>query len=135
MIFLDTNILLYSISTAAAEQAKRATAIELLERTDVVLSVQVLQEFYVQSTRPTRSNPLDHSLAEGLAETWLRFEVVPADISLYQRALTLKARYQWSYWDAAIVAAALQAECTELLSEDLQHGQQVGLLTITNPFV
>jgi predicted nucleic acid-binding protein len=56
--FLDTNILLYSISRSPAETSKRDRAIELLERDDGALSVQVLQEFYVQATRSTRPDPL-----------------------------------------------------------------------------
>ena len=64
--FLDTNILLYSISSAADEAAKRHRALALLDRDDCVISVQVLQEFYVQATRSSRSDPLSHNLAAGL---------------------------------------------------------------------
>jgi len=73
--FLDTNILLYSISTDRTEVAKRECAIRLLERDDIGLSVQVLGEFYVQATRPTRRDALTHEIAAGLIEAWLRFPV------------------------------------------------------------
>jgi predicted nucleic acid-binding protein len=66
--FLDTNILLYSISTDPTEAAKRAIAIALLEADDVALSVQVLQEFYVQATRPTRPDAV--ASAEVRAAGW-----------------------------------------------------------------
>jgi hypothetical protein len=79
--FLDTNVLLYSISRGSAEAAKRKRAITLLERDDVAVSVRVLQEFYVQATRPTRSDRLQHDIAAGLIPgsspgiAWLRFPV------------------------------------------------------------
>ena len=64
--FLDTNILLYSISRNPADALKRELAIALLDRDDGALSVQVLQEFYVQATRATRPRPLPHETAVGL---------------------------------------------------------------------
>ena len=73
--FVDTNILLYSISRDPAESAKRDIAIAMLDEEDLVLSVQVLQEFYVQATRSTRLDALTHDIAVGLIRTWLRFEV------------------------------------------------------------
>src|SRR5438445_8757278 len=104
--FIDTNILLYSISTDPAESRKRDTAIALLEDDDLGLSVQVLQEFYVQATRPTRNYALDHEIAVGLIRTWLRFEVQEMTLPVMLNALDIKATHQLSYWDAAIVAAA-----------------------------
>lgn len=62
-VFFDTNVLLYSISSEPAEQQKKAAALKLLGRTDAGLSVQVLQEFYVEATRPTRADCLSHELA------------------------------------------------------------------------
>jgi len=70
--FLDTNVLLYSISRANDEARKRERAIALLEQEDCGLSVQVLQEFYVQATRATRADALPHDLAAGLIRAWLR---------------------------------------------------------------
>ena len=70
--FLDTNTVLYSISRDPSEASKRERAINLLERDDGALSVQVLQEFYVQATRPTRPDPLPHDITAGVIATWLR---------------------------------------------------------------
>ena len=56
-------------------------------------------------------------------------------INLYQRGLALQSRYKLSYYDALIVAAALESGCKRLLSEDLQHGLKVEKLVITNPFL
>ena len=132
--FLDTNVLLYSISTVEGERAKRDIARELLDRDDNVLSVQVLQEFYVQSTRATRTDALSHDLAVGLVRTWLRFPVQPITVDVLQLALDLKARHAWSYWDSAVVAASQVAGCSELMTEDLEAGQQVSGVTIRDPF-
>jgi predicted nucleic acid-binding protein len=56
-------------------------------------------------------------------------------IRLYQRALDIQARYHYGFYDALIIAAALDAGCTRLYSEDLQHGQRIERLTIENPFL
>ncbi len=135
LCFLDTNILLYSISRAPAEAAKRERAIALLDRDDAALSVQVLQEFYVQATRPTRPDPISHDLATGLIRTWMRFRVQDNTVAVMTNALRLKAACGFSYWDSAVVAAALALGCRELFSEDMSHGRSFEGLTILNPFL
>jgi predicted nucleic acid-binding protein len=132
--FLDANILLYSISPAQPEAAKRERAIGLLDADDNALSVQVLQEFYVQATRPTRPDALPHDIAAGLIRTWLRFRVQEITVPVMTDALRIKATYTLSYWDAAIVAAARALGCRELYSEDMAHGREVEGTTIINPF-
>ena len=132
--FLDTNILLYSISRDPAESAKRDRAIALIDADDNALSVQVLQEFYVQATRPTRADALPHDIAAGLIRTWLRFKVQEITVPIMARALEIKVAHRLSYWDAAIVAAANTLGCRELYSEDMAHGHDVEGTTIINPF-
>jgi predicted nucleic acid-binding protein len=132
--FLDTNILLYSISRNPAESAKRDRAIALIDSEDNALSVQVLQEFYVQATRPKRPDALPHDIAAGLIRTWLRFKVQDITVPVMTRALDIKATHRLSYWDAAIVAAAGALGCRELYSEDMAHGREVEGVTIINPF-
>lgn len=132
--FLDTNILLYSISRDPAEAAKRDRAVALLDADDNALSVQVLQEFYVQATRPTRPDAVPHDIAAGLIRTWLRFRVQEVTVPIMTGALEIKAAYGLSYWDAAIVAAARALGCRELYSEDMAHGREVEGTTIINPF-
>lgn len=119
----------------AHERAKAERARAILRQDDLALSVQVLQEFYVQATRTTRTQPLSHSDATALISLWLRFHVVELSVPLMQAALRLKNRCQTSYWDAAILAAAHTAGCTELLSEDLNHGQSYDGVRVTNPFL
>jgi predicted nucleic acid-binding protein len=134
MRFLDTNILLYSISRDPAETRKREHAITLIEEGDNALSVQVLQEFYVQATRPTRADALPHDFAVGLMRTWLRFPVQDITLAVMSAALAIKATSGLSYWDAAIVAAAEAMGCDEIVSEDMAHGQTINTVTIRNPF-
>ncbi|MEN9469904.1 MAG: hypothetical protein RL630_1637 [Verrucomicrobiota bacterium] len=135
MRFADTNILLYSISTVVGEQRKAGIAIALLSSQDITISVQVLQEFYVQATRASRSNPLPHSTAVAFIQKWRRFQVQEITMEIMRAALDSKERWGISYWDAAILEAARAAGCREVLSEDLSHGQNYGGILITNPFL
>jgi len=132
--FIDTNVLLYSISRDSAEAPKREIAVALLDSENIALSVQVLQEFYVQATRATRPDALAHEIAVGLMRTWLRFKVQEITLPVMISALEIKAVYGLSYWDAAIVAAARILGCRELISEDMSHGRDVEGVTINNPF-
>lgn len=132
--FLDTNILLYSISGDITEGPKRERAAALLERDDVAVSVQVLSEFYVQATRTSRPDALPHAIAAGLVRCWLRFTVQENTVAVLQQALEIKAAHRFSYWDSAILAAAMALGCREVLSEDMSHGRVVEGLRIVNPF-
>jgi predicted nucleic acid-binding protein len=132
--FLDTNILLYSISRDPREEAKRERAVALLENDDGALSVQVLQEFYVQATRPTRPDALPHDIAAGLVTAWTRFPVQEITLSILVGALEIKAAHGFSYWDSAIIAACRALGCRTLYSEDLSHGREIEGITIINPF-
>lgn len=134
MRFVDTNILLYAVSTAEDERAKSQRALDILEGDDIALSVQVLQEFYVQATRPTRPDRLRHEDALALIESWTRFHVEETSVTLMRHALAARARWQISYWDAAIIEAARAAACVILYSEDLQHGMDFAGLHVENPF-
>lgn len=131
--FLDTNILLYSVSRATDELAKRERAVALLDEDGGALSVQVLQEFYVQATRVTRPDPLPHEIAAGLIRTWMRFDVQDITVAVLTQALDLKAQ-GFSYWDSAIIAAARTLGCRTLYSEDMAHGREVEGVLIVNPF-
>jgi predicted nucleic acid-binding protein len=132
--FLDTNVLLYSISCDPAEAAKQARAVALLDQEGGALSVQVLQEFYIQATRPTRPDPLPHDIAAGLIATWTRFRVQEITLSILTGALEIKEAHGFSYWDSAIVAAARALGCRELYSEDMTHGREVEGVKIIDPF-
>ena len=132
--FVDTNVLLYSVSTIVEERDKQAAARAILERDDLVLSAQVLQEFYVQATRSSKPDRLAHQSAVALIESWLRFRVVETTVPLVQQALATVARWRISYWDAAIVEAARIGRCPTVLSEDLQSGMNFAGVVVRNPF-
>jgi predicted nucleic acid-binding protein len=134
MRFVDTNVLLYAASTAPDEQRKARIALDLLQSEDLCLSVQVLQEFYVQATRPKRSGSLTHEQAMLLIEAFLRFPVQETTVSLVRAALEVKERYQISLWDCAIIEAARALGCLTVLSEDLSCGRDYGGVTVENPF-
>ncbi|MDB5399687.1 MAG: hypothetical protein QOF70_3900 [Acetobacteraceae bacterium] len=132
--FLDTDILLYAISPHPEEAAKRTAADALLNQDDGALSVQVLQEFYVQATRPTRAGRLPHDLAVGLIRAWTRFRVQETTVPILEAALEIKVTHGFSYWDSAIIAAARALGCHRLYSEDMSHGREIDGVTIINPF-
>jgi predicted nucleic acid-binding protein len=134
MRFVDTNVLLYAMSKAPEEQGKARIALEVLEDRDLVLSVQVLQEFYVQATRPNKRDRITHAQAAALIEAYLRFQVVENTVALFHAALGAKERFGVSLWDAAIIEAARSASCSTVLSEDLNDGQDHHGVIVTNPF-
>jgi predicted nucleic acid-binding protein len=132
--FVDTNVLLYAVSRDAGERDKARRANDLLAARDIALSVQVLQEFYVQATRATRPDPLTHGQAAALVESFLRFTVADITTDVMLAALATRARFQLSYWDAAILEAARSLGCVVVLSEDLGDGQDYGGVRVENPF-
>jgi predicted nucleic acid-binding protein len=132
--FLDTNVLLYAISRDPEEVVKAEIANQVLERRDLATSVQVLQEFYVQATRPTREDALTHRQALALVTSFTRFPVQESTLGLATAAMDACHRLQISYWDAAILEAARAIGCDEVLSEDLSDGQDYAGVTVRNPF-
>ncbi|HEY2413057.1 MAG TPA: PIN domain-containing protein [Pirellulaceae bacterium] len=134
MQFLDTNVLLYSVSADAKEAEKAAIAADLLQLPDLAISIQVLQEFFVQVTRSTRLHRLPHEVAHAFVESWLRFPVQEMTVEILVAALKSSQRYKISYWDAAIIESARKLECNEVLSEDLNDGQNYGGVRVVNPF-
>jgi predicted nucleic acid-binding protein len=132
--FVDTNVLLYAVSTAPEEDRKAHVARALLNDTDLALSTQVLLEFYVQATRPTRAERLTHEQAQGLVEAFLRFPIQETTVPLVLASLRARERFGISLWDASIVEAARFLGCRVVLSEDLQHGQDLAGVRVVDPF-
>lgn len=134
--FLDTNILAYCFERAAIP--KRETARKLLrsaiETGNGAISYQVAQEFLNLALRKFPV-PLTPAEAARFLETVLRpLCQVHSSTELLSSALSLATRYQLSWYDSLIVAAALEAECAILYTEDLQHGMRIGKLEVRNPF-
>jgi predicted nucleic acid-binding protein len=135
MRFVDTNILLYSLSTDRDELEKAEIAAELLNHPDLGLSVQVLQEFYVQATHPGRRDALSSDDAVALITTWLRYPVHDITVELMRSAAVASRRWRISYWDAAIVEAARALGCSQVVTEDLNSGQDFDGVVVFNPFI
>lgn len=132
--FFDTNILLYGYDLDAPE--KRRVAINLVEEAwsnldRTVISVQVLQEFFVNFVRRGHSP----SEAAELAGDFSHWPVVDNSLALLKLGISLQARFQLSLWDAIILAAAQSSGARELLTEDFNHGQDYGGVTAVNPFL
>ena len=131
--FLDTNVLLYT--DAAGAPAKQARALHLLETGwnsgNLVLSTQVLQEYFVAATR--KLNVPVESIQRKI-ELLGSLEVHGIEHKDILRAIELHRLYRFSFWDSLIVHMAQLTSCSVLLSEDFQHGQTVGKLRIVNPF-
>lgn len=134
MRFVDTGVLLYAASTYRREARKSRTARALLENDDLALSVQVLQEFYVQATRAGKASRLTRQQAAMLIESFRRFPVQEMTVAVMQAALAAHKRFRLSYWDAAIIEAARALACDTVLSEDLSDGRNYGGVRVINPF-
>jgi predicted nucleic acid-binding protein len=132
--FVDTNILLYAISAHPAEREKASRSNAILDAGDVGLSVQVLQEFFVQSTRASRPDAITHDQAVGLIESWCRFPVQQTTTDLMRAAFMTRHRFGISYWDAAILEAARALGCTTVLSEDLDSATDYDGVRVEDPF-
>jgi predicted nucleic acid-binding protein len=133
--FVDTNILIYAEDRDAKAKHERARdlLIELWDARDGVVSVQVLQEFYVNVTRKLK-RPLGSNKALEIVEEYLTWTVVENTGHLLTAAIRLQSKAQLSFWDAMVVQAAIEAGCERLYTEDLNHGQRFGSVTIVNPF-
>lgn len=132
--FVDTNVNVYLFD--AGEPVKRAIAMELLRRPsryEPVLSGQVLSEFFTVTTQKLKT-PLTPSAANAAVRDFAMLDVIPIDARLVLAAIQLRQLHQLSYWDALILAAAVQGRCTVLLSEDFTHGAVLSGVRVENPF-
>lgn len=136
MSFRDTNVLLYSVSAAADETGKRATARWLLEGHDLCLSTRVLQEFHAQVTRPSGRAQWSRSRATEMIESFLvRYPVQETTVARVRRALLTRERFRIDDRDAAIIEAARLMGCRRVFSEDLAHGPDYGGVEVADPFL
>jgi predicted nucleic acid-binding protein len=133
--FVDTNILIYAEDRDAKEKHDIARSLveELWDSRDGVLSVQVLQEFYVNVTKKLKK-PLSASKAREIVEEYLTWSVLDNTGQMLVEAIALQRKAQLSFWDALIVQAAIHAGCDKLYSEDMNAGQRFGPVLLVNPF-
>lgn len=132
-VFLDTNILVYSLDATDKNKQKRSRTLltELAGSNLGVLSTQVLQEFYVVCTKKLKIEPL---LARDIMNSFA-FEIVIVNPELIQRGIDYSVLYKLSFGDALILAAAENARCSFLWSEDFQSGQNLRNIKILNPLL
>lgn len=135
--FFDTNVFIYLLDNA--DPGKQSTAERLvtsaMTENKGCISFQVVQEtLHVLTRKFAHCVPSDVATAI-LNYTLMPFWQVQPSIALYTNALGLQDRYHFSFYDSLIIAAALEAGCTTLYSEDMQHGQKIEGLTIANPFL
>jgi len=132
-IFLDTNVLVYAFTDSDLE--KQETAKNLLRDSNnrYVISTQVLNEFYATLNR----NKTEHDIiADAISEISTLCNVQSVSLLTVKRALEVKKKYGFSYWDSLILSASIESSCRMLYSEDMKDGQAIeGVLTITNPFL
>jgi predicted nucleic acid-binding protein len=132
-VFVDTNVLIYALDDAdlKKQEAAREWRAELWKRRQGRISFQVLQEFYVKVTRKWPNVRQD---ARSEVRDLLAWRPLSVDGVMLERAWKIRDRYQISFWDALIVAAAKSASCRYLLTEDFQAGQDLDGLLVVNPF-
>jgi predicted nucleic acid-binding protein len=135
-IFVDTNILVYAHDLNAGDRHAKACAIieSLWEAQTGVVSTQVLQEFYVTVTRKIKS-PLKPAEARETIRNYLAWPLQVNDPETTIRASEIEEKNGLSFWDALIVAAALQLQAKKIISEDLNNGQIIEGIMIENPLL
>ncbi len=138
-IFIDTNLFVYAYldTNDKAQQIKHLNAIDCLEKfskdNKIIISTQVLSEYY-SALLKNKVNDQDIQHSANLLINSI--EISPITKYTITESYTIKNKYRYSYWDSLIVTSALQAHCTTLYSEDMQHQQKIeGTLTIINPFL
>lgn len=133
-IFIDTNILVYAHDVDAGEKHRITQAVltELWEKHTGVLSVQVLQEFYVTMTRKVL-RPLPSSKVRNIIRDYLAWHIEINDLVSILTASQIEENYKISFWDALIIAAASKARVGKILTEDLKSGQMIEGILIENP--
>ena len=132
--FFDTNVIVYADDKAAP--AKQRRALQLLTehrraKTGVV-SLQVLQEYFVTATRKLN---LDQRVARRKVELLAEFDVAAPDVADVLAAIDLHRLHNINFWDALILRSAKQTGCKILLTEDMQTHRQVDGIEIVNPFL
>jgi predicted nucleic acid-binding protein len=135
--FIDTNLFIYQLE--ASEERKAATADRIIRRgietRNACISFQVIQECLNTVLRKAEIPLTTDETRQYFDNVLAPLYRVSASLSLYRRALDLQTRYRYGFYDSLIIAAALDAGCTLLYSENLQDGQRIEGLTIENPYL
>ena len=134
--FLDTNIFVYSFDASSPKKAAQAQKLirNALETGGGIVSYQVVQEFFIVALRRFSKPMSSLDAQQYLSTTFRPLLAVHSSPALYGEALRIGARLKLPWYDSLIVASAIEGECEVLYSEDFQDGQQIGSLTLSNPF-
>lgn len=132
-LFLDSNVLLYAAGGKAEAPEKHERALEILMM-NFGLSSQVLAEFYVNATRKG-PQPLSPDAARQWVSQLAKKPCQVIDNAVVSSGIAISQRYQTSYWDGAILAAAKRLGAGTVFSEDMNHGQDYGGVQVINPFL
>ncbi len=131
--FFDTNILLYADDESAPTKQRRSRDLVAVHRRSGtgVISLQVLQEYFVNVTRKLHVDP---RIARRKVELLAEFDVVAPDVADVLAAIDLHRLHGFSFWDAMVLRSAKQSGCRVLLSEDFQEGREIDGVQVVNPF-
>ncbi len=131
-IFIDTNILVYSIDQKNEDKKQKARRIlkKIIDSHQPVISTQVIKEFYVVSTSKLHADPI---AVKNIIHNFHNMEIVNNDLELIEQAIDISIISQLSFWDALIIAAAEKANCEFVFSEDLNNGQSYRGVMVSNP--
>jgi predicted nucleic acid-binding protein len=131
--FFDTNVLIYSDDKAAPAKQRRALDLVAEHRRagTGVVSLQVLQEYFVTITRKLR---VEQRIARRKVELLAEFDVAVTDVTDILAAIDLHFLHGFSFWDALVMRSAKQAGCSVLLTEDMQETREIDGVRIVNPF-
>ncbi len=132
-VFFDTNILVYTVDKKDPEKTRvsRETIKSVTQNHSSVISTQILQEFYNAATSKLK---IDKIAAKNIVHNLRNMEIVTIDLILIEQAIDVSVLFQLSFWDSLVIAAAEQANCSYLVSEDLNSGQRIRGMEIINPF-
>ena len=132
-VFIDTNILVYTLDQKDVEKKDLARRIlkKVVESHQPVISTQVINEFYVVAVNKLKSDPI---VVKSIIHNFHNMEIVNIDLDLIEQAIDISVISQLSFWDSLIIAAAEKANCEYVLSEDLNPGQNYRGIKLLNPF-
>ena len=135
--FIDSNIFVYLFDSTSPNKRYRDERLitDALQMGNTCISYQVVQETLNVITTKLRVNATAEQASTFLIDALIPLWKINPTRELYLRSLNIKSRYRYSFYDSLIIAAALEADCKTLYSEDMQHGQHIEQLIIENPFL
>jgi predicted nucleic acid-binding protein len=129
--FVDSNIWLYAFFTTDHSD-KHNKAIEIIDRDNIVLSTQVINEVCCNLLRKAKYT--ESEIQQTIQNFQVRYPILNVNADIIRQASVLRGLYCFSYWDSIITATAISADCAFIYSEDMQHGQKIDPVTVVNPF-